>query len=61
MLWHSVALVPNDLNVSEIKRASDIKKRGGKIVTEPQVGAYGSAQAIIPMSSQHPAADPKKP
>lgn len=46
-LWHSVALVPRDLNVSEIKRVSDVAKRGGKILTEPQAGAHGSAQAII--------------
>ncbi len=50
MLWHAVALIPKDINVSEIKRASDVAKRGGKIVTEPQVGAWGSVQAIIPIT-----------
>jgi hypothetical protein len=54
MLWHSVALVPKDVEVSEIKRISDVAKRGGKIVTEPQAGAYTSAQAIIPIVPQVP-------
>jgi hypothetical protein len=49
MMWHSVAVIPRELNTSEIKRASDVAKRGGKIVTEPQVGAFGNLQAIIPI------------
>jgi hypothetical protein len=63
MLWHSVALVPKEVNISEIKRASDVAKRGGKIVTEPQVGAYGNVQVIVPVISSTPNASPeqKKP
>jgi hypothetical protein len=48
MLWHAVAIVPKAVDVSEIKRASEVTKRGGKIVTEPEAGAFGSVQAIIP-------------
>lgn len=47
MLWHAVAVIPKDVNVTEIKRASDVAKRGGKIVTEPQVGAFGNPMPII--------------
>ena len=47
MLWHTVAVIPKDVNVAEIKRVSDVAKRGGKIVTEPQAGAYGSAQPFV--------------
>lgn len=48
-LWHSVAVLPNDVNTSEIKRVSDIEKRGGKILTEPKAGAFGSPQPLIPI------------
>ena len=47
MLWHSVAVVPKDVNIAEIKRVSDVAKRGGKIVTEPQAGAYGNLMPIL--------------
>lgn len=56
-MWHTVAVIPKDLNVSEIKRVSDIPKRGGKILTEPGAGAFGSGASNIqttPSSEKKP-------
>ena len=47
ILWHSVAVIPIEVNVTEIKRVSDVAKRGGKIVTEPQAGAWSNAMPIL--------------
>jgi hypothetical protein len=60
MLWHAVAVIPKDVNVAEIKRVSDVAKRGGKIVTEPQAGAFSNPMPILssPISSL-PSAKPK--
>src|SRR5271157_1580097 len=41
-LWHSAAVIPKDVNVAEIKRVSDVAKRGGKVITEPQAGAWAN-------------------
>lgn len=59
VLWHSVAVVPKDLNVSEIKRVSDVAKRGGKVITEPQAGAYGNAMPNLALPTS-PAISPPK-
>jgi hypothetical protein len=54
MLWHSVALIPRDVDASEIKRVTDVAKRGGKVLTDPQAGAFGSPQAVITIVPPQP-------
>jgi hypothetical protein len=54
MLWHTIAVIPTEVNISEIKHVSDIIKRGGRIVTQPQVGAFGSVQVILPTAPTTP-------
>jgi hypothetical protein len=49
-MWHGLALLPISVDVSEIKKASDIEKRGGILITDPKVGGYqqGVGKPIIP-------------
>jgi len=63
MLWHSVALVPKDVSIAEIKRVSDVAKRGGKIVTEPQAGAFSNPMPVFtsPVAPSSPMPKAKKP
>ncbi len=57
-LWHAVAVIPNDVNTAEIKRVSDVAKRGGKVVTEPLAGAWAN---VMPVMAPIPtSADPAK-
>lgn len=44
-MWHAVALIPKDVQSDSIKKASDIKQLGGRILTEP-IGSWGSTMAI---------------
>jgi hypothetical protein len=62
-LWHSAALIPKDIEVSELKRVSDIEKRGGRMIVYPAAGAFsngmqgtGSAPAPTPAAVQPSAA-----
>jgi hypothetical protein len=58
-LWHTVAIVPNDIDVSTVKRASDIKKVGGRILTLP-IGGYGSPMVFgVPQPSPNRTPNPK--
>lgn len=51
-MWHAVALIPKGVESSSIKRASDVKQLGGRLLTEP-VGTYGSPMGIpIPQEQQ---------
>ncbi|HET7107589.1 MAG TPA: hypothetical protein VFI38_12330 [Candidatus Acidoferrum sp.] len=50
-LWHSVAVVPKDVNTSDIKRVSDVAKRRGKVLSDPQAGAFANSMANIPQET----------
>jgi hypothetical protein len=41
-LWHSVVLLPKDIDTSEIKRVSDVGKRGGRIIVQPPAGGFSN-------------------
>lgn len=45
-MWHTVALIPKDVQSDSIKKASDVKRMGGRILTEP-LGSYGSPMKIL--------------
>jgi len=46
-MWHAIAIIPKDAESSGIKKASDVKQMGGRILTEP-VGSRGSPM-IMPV------------
>jgi hypothetical protein len=61
-MWHAVALIPKDVESTSIKKASDIKQLGGRILTDP-VGGWGSPMAIPlkqPMQSGVPKQESSK-
>jgi hypothetical protein len=39
-LWHGIALLPSSVQISELKRPSDLERRGGIFVTDPKVGGF---------------------
>lgn len=51
-MWHSIALVPSDADVSEIKRISDVSKHGGRILSDPPAGGFGNVITIITPQDQ---------
>jgi hypothetical protein len=53
-MWHSVALIPVDGDVSEIKRVSDVERHGGRIIAEPPAGGFGNLITIITPQIQTP-------
>jgi hypothetical protein len=46
-LWHTLAVIPQDADPSTIKRASDVHRMNGRVVTDP-IGGFGSTVVIIP-------------
>jgi hypothetical protein len=59
MLWHCVAVIPQDADPSNIKRVSDVRRLNGRILTDP-VGGFGNlvalpsgASAVTPVPKQH--------
>jgi len=63
-LWHTVALLPKDVDASEIKRVSDIEKRGGRMVVQPAAGAFANPALgtgpLPPAATTPPASVPEK-
>jgi hypothetical protein len=48
-LWHTVALIPQDADPNTIKRASDIHRMNGRILTDP-IGGFSNTMIIPPKS-----------
>jgi hypothetical protein len=60
-VWHSVALMPKDGDLSTIKRVSDVAKQGGRFITPP-ASAYGNSLLIPNLTPAGPLpVAPKKP
>ena len=57
-LWHSAALFPKDIEVSELKRVSDIEKRGGRMIVFPPAGAFSNGMPGTGPMPQTPAPTP---
>jgi hypothetical protein len=51
-MWHTIALVPLDEDMSEIKRLSDITRHGGLLASP--AGAYMSGFSKLPQGSVQP-------
>lgn len=51
-MWHAVAIIPKDVQADSIKKASDVKQVGGRILTEP-IPSFGSPMQI-PMPTPPP-------
>ncbi|MGB9069955.1 MAG: hypothetical protein WCC21_15410 [Candidatus Acidiferrales bacterium] len=58
-IWHTLAVIPADIDPSSIKRASDVEKVGGRILTLP-IGGWGSGMTVgtPPSSTPAPTAPP---
>lgn len=54
MLWHCVAVIPQDSDSTTIKRVSDIHRINGRILTDP-VGGYGNT-VILAVPAKSPTA-----
>lgn len=50
MLWHCVAVIPQDSDPGTIKRVSDIRRLNGRILTDP-VGGFGNLVALPSQAS----------
>jgi hypothetical protein len=48
-LWHTVALIPQDADPTTIKRASDIHRMNGRVLTDP-IGGFSNTTIIPPKS-----------
>jgi hypothetical protein len=48
-MWHTIAAIPQDADPTTIKRASDVKRLGGRMLTDP-VGGLGSPMMVPPNS-----------
>jgi hypothetical protein len=62
-LWHTVALIPKDVNVSEIKHVSDVEKRNGRVIAYPPAGGFGNpvmGTRVVPASSPAPSSSADK-
>jgi hypothetical protein len=60
-MWHALAIIPKDVQSQSIKKASDIKQLGGRVLTEP-VGSWGSTMQIPFRAAQtRTATEPRTP
>lgn len=53
-MWHVAALIPKDVDPSNIKRVSDVEKLKGKVITSPVGGWSNSVMVPGPPPTPHP-------
>lgn len=46
-MWHTIAAIPQDVDPTTIKRVSDVKRVGGRVLTDP-AGGLGSPMVVPP-------------